>query len=488
MNPQNSIPVVAEPNPETAEQLAALREQIAALADKADSLAQSTGIDPTPAINKSSILQGYMGVFVVAFLLALVATPIMRRLAVKNGVIDRPSESRKVHSMPIAYMGGVAVFIGLMGGIVYSYLATRFGGLIDFHPSKSLVDGLTHEPVPVSILLGMTLIMFTGLIDDIVGISPRVKIGGQLIAAAALAVDNVGVKLASGLIVPIAHSVGVETTLYDGVQTILLRIPLPFSVMGADAIPIDIIYWVGTAIIAISVLGLCNASNLIDGLDGLLSGTSAISSAGLLFIALALALADDGPRDAQRIVLCLSLLGACLGFLPHNFNPANIFLGDAGSLLLGFTTCVIILMLGDTGKTQFVVAGLIIYAVPIMDTALAIVRRKMEGKSISSADSNHLHHMLKRALGVKGAVLALYGIAASFAALGVAISLGRARGTYVIALILAAYIGVTAIKIARRKVIEEQAARFDAALKGKPLPEVSPPNPSGAPGRESRVA
>lgn len=480
---------ILEPNvnADVAAKISSFQDQIDTLTEKANALSVAAGLEPSTLTTKSTILQGYVGVFVVAFLLALFVTPLMRRLAVKNGVIDRPSDPRKVHSMPIAYMGGVAVFLGLMGGIVYSYIATKVPGLIDFHTSTHLVDGLTHEPVPISILLGMTLIMFTGLIDDVVGISPRVKIGGQLIAAAALAVDNVGVKLASGILVPIAHSVGVETTLYDGVQTILLRIPLPVGIMGADSIPIDVIYWVGTGIIAISVLGLCNASNLIDGLDGLLSGTNAISAAGLLFIALALALMDDGPRDSQRIVLCLSLLGACLGFLPHNFNPATIFLGDAGSLLLGFTSCAIILMLGDTGKTQFVVAGLIIYAVPIMDTALAIVRRKMEGKSISSADSNHLHHMLKRALGVKGAVLALYGIAGCFAVLGVGISLGRARSTYVIALVLAAYIGVTAIKIARRKVIEEQAARFDAAVSGKPQPLPEPVNPSGAPGREGRV-
>jgi len=171
---------------------------------------------------------------------------------------------------------------------------------------------------------------------------------------------------------------------------------------------------------------------------------------------------DDGPRDSQRIVLCLALLGACLGFLPHNFNPANIFLGDAGSLMMGFCTCAIILTLGDTGKSFLVVAGVIIYALPIIDTSLAIVRRKMEGKSISSADDQHLHHMLKRALGVKGAVLALYGIAGSFAVLGASITLLRARFIYVLALIVASFIGVTAIKIARKKAIEAAAAAYDA--------------------------
>jgi len=228
--------------------------------------------------------------------------------------------------------------------------------------------------------------------------------------------------------------------------------------MGQSAIAVDFVYWIGTALIAIGVLGMCNATNLIDGLDGLLSGTTAISAIGLLVIALGLALADDGPRDAQRIILCLALVGACLGFLPHNFNPATIFLGDAGSLLIGFVVCTIIFMLGDTGKTHLVAAGGIVFLLPVIDTALAIVRRKMEGKSISSADDQHLHHMLKRALGVKGAVLALYGIAGSFALLGVAISLVRARMTYVLVLIFVAFIGVTAIKIARRRFIEAQAA------------------------------
>ncbi|MBC7771392.1 MAG: undecaprenyl/decaprenyl-phosphate alpha-N-acetylglucosaminyl 1-phosphate transferase, partial [Pyrinomonadaceae bacterium] len=159
-------------------------------------------------------------------------------------------------------------------------------------------------------------------------------------------------------------------------------------------------------------------------------------------------------------------LGACLGFLPHIFNPATIFLGDAGSLLLGFCTIVIVLTLGDTGKTHLVLAGLIMYAVPIIDTTLAIIRRKVSGKKISDADDQHLHHMLKRALGVKGAVLVLYGIAAGFGVLGIALSEGRGRVTYAIAVVFVSFIGVTSIKIARREQIERQAADFDARSSG----------------------
>ncbi|MEL6797273.1 MAG: hypothetical protein AAFO89_10695, partial [Planctomycetota bacterium] len=108
------------------------------------------------------------------------------------------------------------------------------------------------------------------------------------------------------------------------------------------------------------------------------------------------------------------------------------------------------------GKTHLVIAGLVIYAIPIIDTTLAIVRRKLAGKSFSEADADHLHHMLKRSLGVKGAVFTLYGIGIGFAALGVAASFGRARLVYALILIFASYIGVTAIKIARRKAIEQQ--------------------------------
>jgi UDP-GlcNAc:undecaprenyl-phosphate GlcNAc-1-phosphate transferase len=437
-------------------------------------LARVDGEAATEAATRLTIFHGYVPVFVVAFLVTLIATPIMRKLAVMNGVVDRPNEARKVHRMPIAYLGGVAVYLGLMAGILYSFFGTQVSGLMDFHavgnPAHLTEDG--HPlPVPVSIMLGLTIIMLVGMIDDVVGISPRVKIGGQLIGAAALAVNEVGVRLAGGVVLPLARWANVAITTLEPspgikIDTVLLHIPLPFPIAGYPAIPIDMVYWAGTGIIAIAVLGLCNASNLIDGLDGLLTGTTAIAATGLLVVALGLALAEDGPRDGQRIVLCMALLGACLGFLPHNFNPAVIFLGDAGSLLLGFTTCVIIITLGDTGKTYLVAAGLIIYAVPIIDTSLAIVRRKMAGKPISSADDQHLHHMLKRALGVKGAVLCLYATGAVFAVIGVALSLSRARSVYVVAIIVAAYIAVTAIKVARIRHIEDEAKAFDAKKAG----------------------
>ncbi|MBK7405531.1 MAG: undecaprenyl/decaprenyl-phosphate alpha-N-acetylglucosaminyl 1-phosphate transferase [Phycisphaerales bacterium] len=474
------------------DQIDRMGQAIQSLAEQQKALAEAAGMQHADPVTRLDIFHGYIGVFIIAFVVTLLATPIMRRLAIKHGIIDKPNEARKIHKLPIAYLGGVAVFLGLVGGILFSYVAMAFPGLglIAWHKTVHLIGDDPTNPVPYfvppSILLGMTVIMLVGLIDDVVGIEPRLKIGGQLFAAAALAYDDVGVKVAKGVLAPTLgewlHNRDLIFYIPTGFSIPFLTHPIP---MGGAGIPVDVIYWTGTAIIAIFVLGACNASNLIDGLDGLLSGTTAICSAALLVIALSLAVADDGPRDAQRVVLCLALLGACLGFLPHNFNPATIFLGDCGSLLMGFTTIVIVLTLGDTGKTHFVLAGLVIYAIPIMDTCLAIVRRKMAGKRMSDPDSDHLHHMLKRALGVKGAVLTLYGIGALFGLLGIAMSLWRARVSYALAGIFIAYIAVISIKIARRKQIEDAAA---ARVLGVVSPGRTAPRPEKRPGPSDKDA
>lgn len=422
------------------------------------------------------IFNGYAWIMAIAFIVTLFTTPLMRKLALTFGVIDRPSETRKVHRMPVAYLGGVAVFLGMLAAILYSYASIAWTGLVELHPSThvSLAEP-EQRIVPLFVLFGMTVVVVVGLLDDVWGLAPRVKIGGLLFAAALLAIDDIGARVAAQVLSPLGTLLGNPNLVFT--------IPMPFQLLGPEGtgIHFDLVYWVGTAIIGFFVLGACNATNLIDGLDGLLTGTTAIAAAGLLIISLGLAAADDGVRDTQRLVLCMALLGACLGFLPHNFNPATIFLGDAGSLLLGYTTIVIILTLGATDKTHLVMAGLIVFAVPLIDTCLAIVRRKMAGQSISSADSDHLHHMLKRSLGVKGAVLVLYAIAASFATLGVLVSMGRARVVYIIALMLASFIGVTAIKIARRKIIEQQAIDSEARRATQTIILTTPPQQGSQP-------
>ena len=403
---------------------------------------------PVEPMSAMSVFNGYLGVFIVAFLVTLLATPILRRLALAHGVIDQPDFARKEHRLPVAYLGGVAVFLGLLAAVAFGMIARS--PLIEDHPSV-----VYQRPVPISILFGMMVIMFVGLLDDLVGIPPRAKIAGQLFAAAALAMEDVGVRVAAGLLTPLGRAIGHESMVFT----------FPLPVVGMDA-RIDLVYWTGTAIIAVFILGACNASNLLDGLDGLVTGVTGIAVGAMLVLALGLAVISDGPLDATRVILCLAVLGACLGFLPHNFRPATIFLGDCGSMLLGYCAVVIILTLGDTGRTPLVVAGLIAYAVPIIDTTLAIVRRKMSGKSMSEPDREHIHHLLRRSLGVTRAVLALYALGAVFAALAIFVTLGRARLAYTIALVFAAFIGVTAVKIARLKVFEEEAR---AIAEGRPL-------------------
>ena len=432
-----------------AAELARLRDLSAEVESLRATLAPGVLPDESSAHGRLDLFHSYMPVFVVAFLATLLVTPIMRRLALANGVVDRPGEARKIHRAPVAYLGGVAVYLGILAGVALSFVAAVLpGDIVGYH-----VD----EPrgVPLAVLGGMTAIMLIGLFDDVLSISPRIKIGGQLLTAALLAFNDIGVKVAAGLLAPIGSMLGNERLVYG------FDLPLAIPFLGQH-VQIDVVYWTGTAIIAIFVLGACNASNLIDGLDGLLSGVTAIAMVGLLVIALTMAAVSDGPLDSARLVLVLAVLGACMGFLPHNFNPATIFLGDAGSMLLGFGTAVIILTLGDTGKTHLVVAGLIIYAVPIIDTLLAIVRRKMSGRAISSADDQHLHHQLKRSLGVKRAALTLYAIGGVFAALGVAVSMTRGRVIYALALVVASFIVVIAFKAARREKLEAEARRLDA--------------------------
>ncbi|MGV6814130.1 MAG: glycosyltransferase family 4 protein [Phycisphaerales bacterium] len=404
------------------------------------------------AMNQLDILSGYLSVFVVAFLITVLITPLVRKLAIANGIVDHPSEARKIHTIPIAYLGGMAVYLGIVGALVFSYMASNTAGLIDYHPmiDEHKVDGLFNPVVPPWIALGMSSIVLVGLLDDITGIPPRVKLGGQLVAAAALALGNVGTNVAAGVLTPTLGRL-----LHN--PDLIYQIPIPMDIPGfGTSIEVDLIYWTGTAIIAIFVLGACNASNFIDGLDGLLTGVTSIAMVGLLAIALTLAVLDDGPFDAPRIIFGLAVLGACLGFLPHNFNPASIFLGDTGSLLLGYCSAVMILSLGDTGKTWLVAAGLIVYAIPIIDTALAIIRRKLAGKKMSDPDADHLHHMLKRAFGVKGAVFSLYGIGIVFGFLGVLLSYFRGRIIYALTLMIASYIGVYAIKVARQSQLIQQ--------------------------------
>ncbi len=413
---------------------------------------EALGGDVEPlGVTGVGLLNSYASVFIAAFAVTLLVTPLVRRLALRADITDCPDGGRKLHGSPIAYLGGLAVCLGLIAAIAVSFF---------------LVDGdaAHYRGVPIAIVLGIVVITFTGLADDVWGWDPRLKIAGQLVAAAALAIQDVGVNVAAGLLRPVASWVGPVL----GNEDLVFMIPAP----GGD-IRIDLIYWAGTAIIAIFVLGGCNAANLLDGLDGLLSGVVAVIAVGLLCISVLMALhpsarsvAGDEALTGARVVLCLALLGVSLGFLPHNFNPATIFLGDCGSHLLGYVCVVIILMFGEIGQTHLVFAGLIIFGVPIIDTMLAIIRRWLAGKPISVGDDQHVHHQLNRAMGsVKRAVFAMYGISAAFAVVGVTLAALvmftqlRVRFLYAVAMLLFGFIGVIAVKTVSRERQLQVAAR-----------------------------
>ncbi len=386
-------------------------------------------------MSMTEIISPFMGVFFAAFFLSFVATPVMRELAIRNGIIDAPDLKRKNHLRPVAYLGGIAIFLGWFAGAAFTFV---------LWPST--------DNVIMSIMLGATAITITGVLDDVYHISPRVKIGGQLFAAAALASQNVGVRLAESAV----------------------------NVMGLhDMVPFTVIYILGTLIIAAFVIGGCNATNLLDGLDGLAAGVCAIACLGFLVIAALIAQkgildpADDGTIHTVRMCIILATLGAAIGFLPFNFNPASIFMGDAGSLLLGYLclTCVL-LFTPDTAHyaPKLVTALLIVFALPIADTLLAIIRRKIQGKPITAPDYEHLHHLLRRSgLGVKRSVLILYTAAIFFAVLGVALVALDLRWRYMLAVFfpLYAFIMVIAYQYGQQLNLRDKLDRQKAEAESK---------------------
>jgi len=399
-------------------------------------------------ITTSDIISPYMVVFFVAFGVTIFTTPMMRWLATRNGIVDWPDRKRKSHIEPVAYLGGVAIFLGWLAGVSLCYGGYSF---VAPPPDEVAVVVPTHIQFPFSIILGAAVIMFTGLIDDVYGISPRVKVGGQFLAAGMLAMNHVGTNLVGQL----------------------------FKVIDLPA-PDWLIYILGAVVIAVFVLGGCNAVNLMDGLDGLASGVVIIAAAGFLFIAtyVAISLIDQGKpltshEPIRIIVMCLAILGAILGFLPYNFNPANIFMGDAGSLLLGYLSVTTILMFAEAGGQgpRLVTAALIVFALPITDTALAIFRRVMSGQPILSPDNEHIHHQILAAaqknlnlgpnLAVKFSVLVMYALTAVFATLGYALVSERWRFVVAVFVVVFGFVIVSAYKVGHRQVLLEQLKTLD---------------------------
>jgi len=377
-----------------------------------------------PTFTADEVLSPYVFVFYSAFLVSVIFTPIMRRVATYYHIIDEPDMVRKLHARPVAYLGGVAVFLGWMAGLTMSQF-------LFMHRDA---PGLPHHPViNFSIIAGAFLIVLLGLMDDLYRVSPRVKISVQIFSAVILLYYGVGTSwthvILSPLSVRMTHWLG-----WPPGGNFPEWIIFSTSCLGTVAV----------------VVFCCNATNLMDGLDGLCGGVTAIVAIGFVILAVHLGMIGGGAStnwDAVRVVLGLALLGGVMGFVPYNFNPASIFMGDTGSMFLGFACAVMIVLLADAGSKWFLAAG-VMFALPVLDTTLAFARRWVNRRPLFSADKFHFHHQLvARGLTVKRAVFVSYLLAIVFVILGTGIVLMRTRYVVSVYLVVFAYIIVAAYKI-----------------------------------------
>jgi UDP-GlcNAc:undecaprenyl-phosphate GlcNAc-1-phosphate transferase len=293
----------------------------------------------------------------LALVVALLVTPLVMKWAFKWGALDRPNQ-RKVHQQVMPRLGGLAVFIAFTTAVLLT------------QPLSSRIAGL---------LAGGALIMLLGFVDDTRGLSPKVKLAGQILAACAV----------------IPFGIQVES------------VTNPFSegylILGLLSYPVTVLW----------IVSVTNAVNLIDGLDGLAGGTVFIAGLTLAAVVWIEALRSGWlPGQLEAITLALILVAAVLGFLRYNFYPAKIFLGDTGSMFLGFSVAVLAVM-GVAKSATFisVIIPIVILGIPLLDTTCAIIRRFNGQKPITQPDKEHLHHrLMQMGLNHRQAVLCIYGV------------------------------------------------------------------------------
>ncbi len=298
--------------------------------------------------------------FVVAFAVAFATTPLAKILAVKIGAIDVPKDKRRVHKKPTPLIGGLAIFAGFLVTTLCFYKAD-----IEF----------------IGMMAGAIIMVVLGIFDDKYGLGAKFKFAVQIVAAA----------------IPVICGVRIE------------RIILPFMESGGFEFG-----WLSYPITILWIVGLTNAVNLIDGLDGLAAGVSAIASFSVFLVALM-------QGEYGIAILTAALVGSCFGFLPYNFNPASIFMGDTGSTFLGFVMAVI--SVSGLFKIHAIISfavPFIAFGIPIFDTSFAILRRIKEHRPIMSPDRGHLHHrLMDRGFSQKQVVLIIYTICILLGAIAV---------------------------------------------------------------------
>jgi len=309
----------------------------------------------------------YVLAIVVAALTSAFATPRVRRMARQIGVLAAGGD-RDMHTEPKPRIGGIAVYLGFAFALFVAFgvgTSTR----AYFHRAQDL-----HALL--GLLFGSTLIMLVGVWDDVMGMRPRAKFLAQIVVAL--------VSMGYGFVI-------------DGFD-------MPFDLGGITYVNLP--FYVAYPVTLVFYLGMMNAINFLDGLDGLLSGVTAISG---LFLA-AIALAHGHTLAALAL---FALVGGALGFLPYNFAPATIFLGDTGSLFIGYVFATVsIIVTAKIAITVSLLVPLVALALPVVDTAVAIFRRARAGKAITEADRGHFHHILvfRFGLNVKQAVLLIYAV------------------------------------------------------------------------------
>ena len=318
-------------------------------------------------------MAGYLLVFAVAFAVTVVLTPVVRRQAIRLGAVVAPDE-RRVHTRATATLGGGAMLAGFLVAMLVAWRSGRF---------DAVFEGSTE---PLGVVIAAVIIFVVGLIDDFREVSAPAKIAGMVLAGSVLSVA--------------------------GVTILFFRIPFAdLVVLSPDLSALLTVLW---------VVGMANAVNLIDGLDGLAAGLVAIA-AGTFFL-YGERLGDVGVLEPGNIgpLLAIVTAGICLGFLPHNFHPAKIFMGDGGALLLGLLMAASTISVGGSssepfsGQVYFFFAPLFIplfiLGVPILDTLFAIIRRATRRAGVTNADKEHLHHRLMRlGHGQRRSVVILWG-------------------------------------------------------------------------------
>ncbi|MCT4542025.1 MAG: undecaprenyl/decaprenyl-phosphate alpha-N-acetylglucosaminyl 1-phosphate transferase [Vallitalea sp.] len=319
----------------------------------------------------------YIIAFGVSFLIACITTPLSKKLAFKIGAIDMPKE-RGMHNKPMPLAGGISIVLGFLITVAI------------FAPSIKNLE-FVHL---VGLICGGIVITIVGLLDDIYDLSAKSRLFFQVFAALIVIFTGTTIKAITWPWAP------------GGV-----------ILLGSFSDIITIIW----------IIGITNAVNFIDGLDGLATGVSSIAALCLMFVSILYG-------EPTAVLLTGALAGACLGFLPHNFNPATIFMGSTGSTFLGFTLSVISIQGLIKGYTAItIIVAVLILGLPIFDTSFAILRRVANGRPVWEADRGHLHHrLMDKGYSHKKAVLTLYGISGGFGIAGILIAMNDIKFAVII--------------------------------------------------------